>query len=119
MSNLRVTMDNVGGSIAKEDERYTVTDNTALKDMVLSSTRLKPSCSTNGHKHEGQEEVYFFQEGEGTIELDGEAHHFKPGSIFLIQDNVFHKVNASSTGAYFVCVFNGVRYDHVAVLGYN
>ena len=50
MSNLRVTMDNVGGSIAKEDERYTVTDNTALKDMVLSSTRLKPSCSTNGHE---------------------------------------------------------------------
>ena len=99
MSNLRVTIDNVGGSIAKEDERYTVTDNTALTDIVLSSTRLKPSCS--------------------TIELDGVAHHFKPGSIFLIEDNVFHKVNASNTGAYFVCVFNGVRYDHVAVLGYN
>ena len=119
MNNLRVNINNVGGEIAKEDERYVVTDNTILNDVVLSSTRLNPDCATNGHKHEGQEEVYIFQSGNCIMELDGVEHKFVAGDIFLIQDNVFHKVTAGPYGAYFICVFNGARYDHVAVLGYN
>ena len=45
---------NVGGEVAKEDERYKVVDNTALKGLVLSSTDLNPGHSTSGHKHAGQ-----------------------------------------------------------------
>ena len=52
-NNLRVNINDVGGEIAKEDERYIVKDNTRLKDVVLSSTRLNPNCATNGHRHEG------------------------------------------------------------------
>ena len=33
---------NVGGEVAKEDERYKVVDNTTLKGLVLSSTDLNP-----------------------------------------------------------------------------
>ena len=118
-NNLRVNINDVGGEIAKEDERYIVKDNTRLKDVVLSSTRLNPNCATNGHRHEGQEEVYIFQSGNGIMELDGVEHTFADGDIFLIEDNVFHKVTAGPDGAYFICVFNGARYDKVAVLGYN
>jgi len=118
-NNLRVNINDVGGEIAKEDERYIVKDNTRLKDVVLSSTRLNPNCATNGHRHEGQEEVYIFQSGNGIMELDGVEYKFVAGDIFLIEDNVFHKVTAGPDGAYFICVFNGARYDHVAVLGYN
>ena len=53
------------------------------------------------------------------MELDGVEYKFVAGDIFLIEDNVFHKVTAGPDGAYFICVFNGARYDHVAVLGYN
>ena len=37
---------NVGGEVAKEDERYKVVDNTTLKGLVLSSTDLNPGHST-------------------------------------------------------------------------
>ena len=39
----------VSGVIAKEDERYKVIDNTTLKNLVLSSTKLNPGHSTTGH----------------------------------------------------------------------
>ena len=41
-NDLRVNINDIGGEIAKEDERYVVTDNTILKDVVLSSTQLNP-----------------------------------------------------------------------------
>ena len=119
MNDLKLNIKDIGGVVAKKDERYTVKDNARLKDIVLSSTQLNPDCATNGHQHEGQEEVYLFQSGSGIMELDGREYAFEAGDIFLIEDNVFHKVTAGPDGAYFICVFNGARYDHVAVLGYD
>ena len=55
-----IKIDDIGGSITKEDDRYIVKDNTILKNLVVSSTELKPLKSTSGHDHKGQEEVYFF-----------------------------------------------------------
>ena len=43
---MKITISDIGGSIAKEDERYVVKDNTTLKNLVLSSTDLKPTKST-------------------------------------------------------------------------
>ena len=59
----------VGGIIAKEDERYKVVDNSLLRNLVLSSTSLNPGYSTSGHKHAGQEEVYLFIKGSGDMTL--------------------------------------------------
>ncbi len=67
---MKVKIGNVGGKIAKEDERYVVKDNTSLNNLVLSSTDLKPKMSTSGHSHKGQEEVYYFVSGSGRMELD-------------------------------------------------
>ena len=67
----------VGGQVVKQDERYTVKDNTELTNLIVSSTRLHRGMSTSGHKHEGQEEVYMFVFGTGEMELDdeiGRAH---------------------------------------------
>lgn len=99
----------IGGEIAKQDDRYTVRDNTILKNLVLSSTDLYPNKSTSGHKHEGQEEVYMFVEGSGTMELDDKTIFVKKGDTVLIEDGVFHKVHAGEQGCYFVCVFDGRR----------
>ena len=44
-------INDIGGVIAKEDERYVVKDNTILKNLVVSSTRMQPNKSTSGHKH--------------------------------------------------------------------
>ena len=99
----------IGGKVVKEDDRYVVKDNTTLKNLVLSSTRLNAKKETSGHKHKGQEEIYFFIEGYGEMQLDDDKFSVEPGSIVLIKDGVFHKVHAGPKGCYFVCVFDGKR----------
>ena len=61
------------------------------------------------HKHEGQEEVYFFIEGTGNMQLDDETFSVYPGDTVLIKDGVFHRVHAGDDELYFVCVFQGKR----------
>ena len=101
---------NVGGTVVKQDERYVVSDNTLLKNLILSSTRLNPGKETTGHRHEGQEEVYMFMEGTGEMLLDEKRFPVKTGDIVLIEDGVFHRVyNTSDEELYFVCVFDGKR----------
>lgn len=100
----------VVGEIVKQDDRYVVTDNKVLSNLVLSSTLLHPGKSTSGHRHAGQEEVYFFTMGEGKMQLDDETFPVKAGDIIQIKDNVFHRVfNDSTDELYFVCVFDGRR----------
>ena len=108
MSEL-ININDIGGTITKEDDRYIVKDNTMLKNLVISSTDLKPLKSTSGHNHRGQEEVYFFVKGTGKMELDGKEMNVKAGDTVLIEDGVFHKVHAGPDGCYFVCVFDGKR----------
>ncbi|MBR20654.1 MAG: cupin [Euryarchaeota archaeon] len=107
-------INDIGGEVAKEDDRYTVIDNTTLNNLVLSSTDLKATKSTSGHGHAGQEEVYIFHKGSGKMELidlNGKHHDksIKAGDVILIPDGWFHRVHAGPQGIYFVCVFDGRR----------
>jgi len=99
----------IGGTVVKSDDRYVVKDNNELENLIVSSTRLKPNKSTTGHKHDGQEEVYFFIEGTGNMQLDDETFSVYPGDTVLIKDGVFHRVHAGDSEMYFVCVFQGKR----------
>tara|TARA_B100001250_G_C19756070_1_gene770152 strand:- start:277 stop:609 length:333 start_codon:yes stop_codon:yes gene_type:complete len=106
----RLTNDNVGGDIVKDNDIYQLKDNTNLKNLVLSSTLLHEGKETTGHKHEGQEEVYFFVSGFGEMSVDDKRFNIKPGDIVLIEDGEFHRVyNTSKQDLYFVCVFDGNR----------
>jgi len=108
---MKVNIDNIGGEVVKEDDRYIVKDNTVLNNLVVSSTELRPYKSTNGHKHVGQEEVYYFVKGTGTMYLDDMPQPVQEGDVVLIEDGVHHKVEAGPglKGLYFVCVFDGNR----------
>lgn len=98
------------GSIVKQDERYTVIDNTELERLVVSSTDLNPGQATGGHFHNGQEEVYFFISGTGELELNQHRYAIGAGSIVTIQDGAYHRVhNTGNTNLYFVCVLEGNR----------
>ena len=106
----RLTNDNVGGDVVKDNDIYQLKDNTSLKNLVLSSTLLHAGKETTGHKHEGQEEVYFFVSGFGEMSVDDKRFNVKPGDIVLIEDGEFHRVyNTSQQDLYFVCVFDGNR----------
>ena len=103
-------INDIEGQIVKEDDRYTVKDNTSLDNLVISTTTLHPDKSTSGHKHEGQEEVYIFIKGSGRMELDDKVFDVKEGDLILIEDGVFHRVhNTGTTDLYMVCVFDGSR----------
>lgn len=106
---MKLAIDDIGGEVVKEDDRYIVKDNKLLNNLVVSSTKLKAKKSTSGHSHAGQEEVYYFVKGSGKIELDDKTVNVKVGDVVLIEDGVFHRVHAGPYGCYFVCVFDGRR----------
>ena len=103
----------VGGDVIKDDDTYVIKDNKTLKNLVLSSTKLYRGKSTRGHRHAGQEEVYFFIQGYGKMivgEEDSEPFPVQPGNIVLIPDGAFHRViNDGDTNLVFNCVFDGKR----------
>ena len=103
----------IGGEIVKDNETYILKDNKTLKNLVLSSTKLYKGQSTRGHRHAGQEEVYFFVQGTGQMVVgdeDTEPFSVGPGDIILIPDGAFHRViNNGEMNLTFNCVFDGKR----------
>ena len=107
---MKLKIYDIGGDIVKDNETYVLKDNKTLNNLVVSSTELHGLQSTRGHRHEGQEEVYYFVSGTGEMELDNEKFEVQGGDVVLIKDGVFHRVhNTSNTKLYFVCVFDGKR----------
>ena len=108
---MKFHINDVGGEVVKDNETYLLKDNKTLKNLVLSSTMLRPGQQTRGHNHPGQEEVYHFVSGKGSIQIGNDLYNAEPGDVFLIPDGEFHKVfNGSETDPlYFVCVFDGKR----------
>ena len=109
---VKVPVNNIGGEVVKDNETYLLKDNKHLKNLVVSSTLLLPEKETRGHSHNGQEEVYHFVYGHGIMTLGDETFPVAGGEIVLIPDGVFHKVqNTEKSPLYFVCVFDGKRYE--------
>tara|TARA_B100000029_G_C17593912_1_gene963425 strand:- start:2469 stop:2798 length:330 start_codon:yes stop_codon:yes gene_type:complete len=107
---MRLNILDIGGEVVKKDDRYVVSDNNFLKNLIVSSTDLKPGKSTSGHSHAGQEEVYNFVKGKGQMKVDDEIFSVKEGDLILIEDGKFHQViNNSEDNLYFVCIFDGSR----------
>nr|NDG05837.1 cupin domain-containing protein [Oxalobacteraceae bacterium] len=103
----------IGGHVVRDDDNYTVKDNHSLQNLVLSSTCLKRGRQTRGHRHPGQEEVYFFVQGHGKMIVgDEQTEPFGVGhgSVVIIPDGAFHRViNDGESNLIFNCVFQGKR----------
>lgn len=103
----------IGGEVVKSNEVYILKDNKDLNNLVLSSTLLYRGQQTTGHRHTGQEEVYFFVRGFGKMIVGEETTEPFPvgqGDIVLIPDGAFHRViNDGEMDLLFNCVFDGKR----------
>lgn len=99
------------GEEIKNSDTYRLVDNTALNNLVVSTTTLYPNKETRGHSHEDQEEVYMFTRGEGIIRIGVEEYPCKAGDVFVIPVGSFHRVlNPHPEFAlHFMCVFEGDR----------
>lgn len=108
---IKFNVNDIGGEVVKDNETYLLKDNKTLNNLVLSSTNLKAGQVTRGHSHPGQEEVYYFVSGKGSIQIDNDLYNAEAGDVFLIPDGAFHKVfNGSDVEPlYFICVFDGKR----------
>ena len=117
MSTLyKVSTKNIGGEEVKSNSQYVLRDNKRLNNLVLSSTKLFANQETNGHQHDGQEEVYIFTKGKGEMIIQEKGRKqcrfpVKKDDVVLIPDGAFHKViNTGHLGLNFICVFDGERY---------
>jgi oxalate decarboxylase/phosphoglucose isomerase-like protein (cupin superfamily) len=103
----------IGGEVVKSNETYLLKDNKTLNNLVLSSTKLYRGQQTRGHRHQGQEEVYFFVSGHGEMivgEEDSKPFSVQAGDVVLIPDGAFHRViNNGELDMLFNCVFDGTR----------
>ena len=108
---MKIKLNEKDSKILKQNETYTLLDNTKLKNLVVSKTILHPLKNTTGHNHPGQEEVYHFISGTGYIVVGDKEISVEAGDIVLIPDAYFHKVwNTSEIeDLIFVCVFDGKR----------
>ena len=108
---MKIKLNEKDSKILKQNETYTLLDNTSLKNLVASKTILHPGKNTTGHNHPGQEEVYHFISGTGYIVVGDEEISVEAGDIVLIPDAYFHKVwNTSEIeDLIFVCIFDGKR----------
>ena len=60
---MKINLNNQDSKVVKQNDTYTLIDNTELNNLVVSKTILHPKKSTTGHNHKGQEEVYQFVSG--------------------------------------------------------
>lgn len=109
----KYSINDVGGEVVKDNEVYLLKDNRDLNNLILSSTQLYPGKHTRGHRHAGQEEVYFFVAGRGEMIVGEENDQSFPvaaGDVILIPDGAFHRViNTGNSDLIFNCVFDGKR----------
>jgi len=91
--------------LVKSDDRYIVCDKPMGDNMVLSITILHAGKQTTGHAHPANE-VYFFVEGEGEIELGEKRQRVREKDIVQVKPDEFHRVY-STTGndLVFISVF--------------
>ena len=111
---MKIKLDKTDSKVIHSNETYDVIDNTNLNNLIVSKTILHEGKETSGHNHKGQEEVYIFTNGQGTMVVDDKEYDVKTGDIVLIPDGAFHKVfNTSNYKAnnplIFICVFDGGR----------
>lgn len=107
---IKYTVHDIGGEIVKDNETYLLKDNRTLNNLVLSSTKLYRGQATRGHSHIGQEEVYFFIQGTGIMDVGDQRFRVNAGDVVLIPDGEFHRViNDGEIDLLFNCVFDGKR----------
>ena len=71
---MKIKLDKTDSKVVHSNETYNVIDNTMLNGLIVSKTELHPGKETSGHNHSGQEEVYIFTSGRGSMIVGTETY---------------------------------------------
>ena len=72
-------------------------------NQSLAEASLGGGQSTQRHYHARSEEIYFFLEGGGLMEVDGDSREVGVGDAVLIPPGEWHQITAGDDGARFLC----------------
>ena len=74
-----------------------------VRNQSLAEAALGSGQATERHYHRESEEIYFFLEGDGLMEVDGETREVGPGDAVLIPPGSWHTLRAGPEGARLLC----------------
>ena len=77
--------------------------NAPVEKQSLAEASLPAGCATDRHYHKASEEFYFILEGEGTMEIDGEARKVGSGDGILIPPGAWHQIAATKNLRFLCC----------------
>jgi mannose-6-phosphate isomerase-like protein (cupin superfamily) len=77
--------------------------NAPVQNQSLAEASLPPGSATQRHYHKATEEFYFILEGQGLMEINGDAQQVKPGDAILIPMGAWHQITATANTLRFLC----------------
>jgi mannose-6-phosphate isomerase-like protein (cupin superfamily) len=90
---------------------FTTKDGSTIRELLhtavqsLAEATLAPGQATDRHYHRESEEIYFFLDGGGAMEVDGsEQGDLAAGDAVLIPPGSWHRLAAGADGARFLCM---------------
>ncbi len=105
---MKIDIKNFPGKVKpiRDTDVYSVHDLEYLDHLNVSMTVLHPGKETQGHEHEGVDEVYIVVDGKGEFQMGDKKFPIRAGDIMLIKGGVFHKAfNYSKDELVLLCVF--------------
>ena len=72
-------------------------------NQSLAEASLDAGRSTQRHHHAKSEEIYFFLDGGGEMEVEGDSREVGRGDAVLIPAGAWHQITAGPEGARFLC----------------
>lgn len=85
--------------------------NAPVEKQSLAEAALPKGAETERHYHRDSEEIYFFLEGAGTMEIDGETRDVGPGDAVLIPPGAWHQVVAAEPLRFLCCCAPPYRHE--------
>lgn len=77
--------------------------NAPVQNQSLAEATVPAGTATERHYHRLSEEFYFIQEGQGTMEINGETRQVGPGDAILIPPGAWHQITAAQTLRFLCC----------------
>jgi len=96
-------------NLTRDAAPFTTKDGSTIRELMhtaaqsLAEATLAPGQGTERHYHALSEELYFFLEGGGEMEIDGETRPVGHGDTVLIPPRARHSIVAGKSGARFLC----------------
>lgn len=74
------------------DKRSCVLEKMPEHATMFAEIRLEPGCSLGTHEHVGEYEIFFFAEGEITLNDNGTERVMRPGDFAVCYDGEKHGI---------------------------